>query len=49
MLSIGERHPVYGEVVAVGVRDGEGYYMFTKGGVVSLMPRDLIDAARVSR
>jgi hypothetical protein len=44
-LRLGDTHPVYGTVTAVGTRDGEGFYMFMDThGTVSLMPRELIDA-----
>jgi hypothetical protein len=47
---IGEIHPIYGEVLAMGIREGEPYRMFTKDGVVSLIPLDcLCDNSELKR
>ena len=35
---INDIHPNYGKCVAMGCKDGEAYRMFTKDGVVSLIP-----------
>jgi len=36
---IGDKHPLYGKVAAMGVREGEPYRMFIdKCGTVSLIP-----------
>lgn len=41
--TIGDSHPAYGRVEAMGFRDGERYYMFIdRHGVVSLIPAETV-------
>ena len=41
---IGEKHKIYGEVVAMGIREGEPYRFFkNKKGVISLIPLACLD------
>lgn len=35
---LGDKHKYYGEVAAMGIREGEPYRMFLKDGSVSLIP-----------
>lgn len=35
---LGEEHPHYGKVIAMGVREGEPYRFFMKEGLISLIP-----------
>ena len=39
---IGEEHPIYGRVSAMGIRDGEPYRMFLKDGDCSLIPLECL-------
>jgi hypothetical protein len=38
MWALNKIHPIYGKVVAMGLRDGESYRMCLKDGVTSLIP-----------
>lgn len=39
IYKIGEKHKIYGEVIAMGIREGEPYRFFKdKSGVISLIP-----------
>jgi len=39
---LGEIHPTYGKVSAMGVKDGDAYRMFLKNGSTSLIPLDAL-------
>ena len=40
---IGEKHPVYGEVGAMGVLNGEPYRWFVKDNLVSMIPLSMLE------
>lgn len=40
---IGSKHPHYGRVEAIGIREGESWRMFLKDGVVSLIPLSVLE------
>lgn len=47
---IGETHPAYGKVIAMGVREGEPYRFFKgKDGVISLIPLPCLKAEKEAR
>lgn len=41
---LGDRHPVYGEVVAIAWTGGERYYYFSGTGTVAMMPASALGA-----
>ena len=42
-MNIGDNHPEFGEVVAIGTQQGEPFVMFSKDGVISNIPKDVLD------
>jgi hypothetical protein len=40
---INSKHPLYGTVKAMGIKEGEPYRMLLKNGTISLIPLDVLE------